>query len=85
MVLAKEIGDLNLFLEDRYIILTNVLYIPSMKRNLISISCILEQEYRISFEITEAFIFFKDIQVCFTILENDLYKLTNQRKFCLIY
>ena len=57
-----------------------------MKRNLISISCILEQMYRISFEINEAFVFYKGILVCSAILEDNLYKVkTNQSKFCLKY
>ncbi|TYK08480.1 gag/pol protein [Cucumis melo var. makuwa] len=59
MVSAKAVGDLKLFFNDRYIIFKNVLYAPQMKRNLISISCMLEQMYRISFEINEAFIFRK--------------------------
>ena len=50
-----------------------------MKRNLISISCILEQMYRISFEINEAFIFYKGIQVFYVIHENNLYKLRPTR------
>jgi len=51
MVSAKAVGDLKLFFNDRYIMLKNVLYAPQMKRNLISISCMLEHMYRISFEI----------------------------------
>ncbi|KAL0559430.1 hypothetical protein IC582_004040 [Cucumis melo] len=75
MVSAKAVGDLKLFFNDRYIMLKNVLYAPQMKRSLISISCMLEHMYRISFEINEAFIFRKSIHVCSAILENNLYKL----------
>ena len=46
-----------------------------MRRNLISISCIVEQMYKISFKINEAFIFYKGIQVCSVIHKNNLYKL----------
>ena len=45
------------------------------KKKLISISCILEQMYRLYFEINEAFIFYKDTLVCFAMLEDNLYKL----------
>ena len=75
MVSAEAVGDLKLYFGNRYIILKNVLYVPQMKRNLISISCILEQMYKISFEINEAFIFYKGIQICSDIHENNLYKL----------
>ena len=50
-----------------------------MGRNLISISCIFEQMYTISFEINETFIFYKGIQICSAILENKLYKLRPKR------
>ena len=79
MVSASAVGDLKLFFRDRYVILKNVLYVPQMKRNLISISCILEQMYRISFEINEAFVFYKGILVCSAILEDNLYKLRPTR------
>ncbi|KAL0546565.1 hypothetical protein IC582_016476 [Cucumis melo] len=79
MVSAKAVGDLKLFFNDRYIVLKNVLYAPQMKRNLISISCMLEHMYRISFEINEAFIFRKGIHICSAILENNLYKLRPTR------
>ena len=46
---------------------------------LISISCILEQMYRVYFEINEAFVFYKGILVCFVILEDNLYKLRPTR------
>ena len=75
MVLAEAMGDLKLYFGNRYIILKNVWYVPQTKRNLISISCILERMYIISFEINEAFIFYKGIQVCSAIHENNLYKL----------
>ena len=75
VVLAKAVGDLKLFFKDKYLLLTNVLYIPQMKRNLISISCILEHMYKIPFDINEALIFDIGIQICFAILENNLYTL----------
>ena len=74
VVSAEAVGDLKLFFEDRYLLLKNILYVPQMKRNLISISCILEHMYESS-EINEAFIFSKYIQICSSILENNLYKL----------
>ena len=35
--------------------------------------------YRISFEINEVFVFYKGIQVCYAILEDNLYKLRPTR------
>ena len=79
MVSAEAVGDLKLYFGNRYIILKNVLYVPQMKRNLISISCILEHMYKISFEINEAFNFYKGIKVCSATFENSLYKLRPTR------
>ena len=56
VVSARSFGNLRLFFEDRFIILDNVLFVPGLKRNLISISCLLEQLYKVSFEINEVFI-----------------------------
>ena len=46
-----------------------------MKRNLISISCLLEQLYKVSFEINEVFIRKRGIHICSAKLENNLYML----------
>ena len=46
-----------------------------MKRNLISISCLLEQLYKVSFEINEVFIYKRGILTCSAKLENNLYML----------
>ena len=76
---AEAVGDLKLFFGDKYLLLKNILYVLQMKRNLISISCILEHMYEVLFEIHEAFIFSKSIQICSAILENNLYKLRPSR------
>ena len=75
VVSARSIENLKLFFEDRVIILDNVLFVPGMKRNLISISCLLEQLYKVSFEINEVFICKRDIHICSAKLENNLYML----------
>ena len=72
VVSVEPVRDLKMFLEDRYLLLKNILYVPQIKRNLTSIPCILEHMYEISFEINETFIFSKGIQICSTILENNL-------------
>ena len=46
-----------------------------MKQNLISISCLLEQMYNVSFEINEAFISKKGIKICFAKLKYNLHML----------
>ena len=61
VVSTRSVGNLKLFFRDRFIILDNVLFVPGMKRNLISISCLLKQLYKVSFEINEVFIFKRDI------------------------
>ena len=63
-----------MFFGDRFIILDNVLFVLGMKRNLISISCLLEQLYKISFEINEVFIFKRGIHICSAKLENNMLK-----------
>ena len=75
VVSARSVGNLKLFFGDRFIILDNVLFVPGMKRNLISISCLLEQLYKVSFEINEVFICKRDIHICSAKLENNLYML----------
>ena len=75
VVSARSVGNLKLFFGDRFIILDNVLFVPRMKRNLIFISCLLEQWYKISFEINEVFIFKRGIHICSEKLENNLYML----------
>ena len=56
VVSARSVGNLKLCFGDRFIILDNLLFVPQMKRNLISISCLLEQLYKVYFEIREVFI-----------------------------
>ena len=75
VVSARSVGNLKLFFGDRFIILDNVLFVHGMKRNLISISCLLEQLYKISFQINEVFIFKRGIQIFSAKLENNLYML----------
>ena len=75
VVSARSVGNLKLFFGDRFIILDNVLFVPGIKRNIISISCLLQQLYKVSFEINEVFIFQRGIHICSAKLENNLYML----------
>ena len=75
VVSVRSVGNLKLFFGDRFIILDNVLFVPRIKRNLISISCLLEQLYRVYFEINELFICKRGIHICSAKLENNLYML----------
>lgn len=56
-------------------LLDNVYVVPMIKRNLISISCLLEQCNSISFWINEAFISKRGVDICSAKPENNLYVL----------
>ena len=72
IVSVRPVGNFKLFFGDRFIILDNVLFVPGIKRNLISISCLLEQLYKVCFEINEVFICKIGIHICSAKLENNL-------------
>nr|AMY96445.1 gag/pol protein [Momordica dioica] len=77
---AEAVGDLTLFFQDRYVMnLNNCYLVPLMKRNLISIACILEHIYTISFEVNEVFILCKGIQICHAPIVRGFYKLRPTR------
>ena len=78
VVSARSVGNLKFFFGDSFIILDNVLFVLEMKKNLILISCLLEQLYKVSFEINEVFIFKKGIHICSAKLENNLYMLKSR-------
>lgn len=69
VVSAEAVGEMQLCFRDRYNLLKDVLYVPRMKRNLISISRLMEQNYNVSFEINKVFIFKRNFHVCSAKLE----------------
>ena len=83
-VAAVAVGDVYLrFSSDRFLILKNVLLIPSFRRNLISVSKLSYDGYSISFN--DNCVIKKDgSYICRGIMENNLYTITstqfNQRK-----
>ena len=47
---AKSVGDVLLYFSDnRCLVLNNVLYVPSFRRNLISVSCLVNNGMNVSF------------------------------------
>ena len=50
MVLAEAVGEVHLFFDDfRSIVLKDCFYVPSFKRNLISVACLINDGYTVSF------------------------------------
>jgi hypothetical protein len=75
VISAIAVGSIRLNFQKSYVLLDNVFYVPDIKRNLISVSTLLEQLYYVSFESNKAIIYKNGIQLCSAKLENNLYVL----------
>lgn len=74
---VEAIGDLSLVLEGgHHLSLDDVLYVPSVKRNLISVSCLTERGFRVHFGHKECFIQFNDEIVGLALQQGNLYLLS---------
>ena len=53
LVLAEPVGDVHLYFNEfRFILLKNCFYVPNLKRNLISVACLIKDSYSVSFNKT---------------------------------
>ena len=74
---VEAVDDLSLELANGFIlILRDVLYVPSLQRNLISVSCLNNDSYDCHFENGKCEIKFNKECVGFAILQNELYLLS---------
>lgn len=86
VISASVLGDVKLFFRNKFFIVENLNIVPKIKRNLISISCLLKRMYSINFSLNEAFISKNGIHICIAKLENNLYVLRpNEEKVILNY
>jgi len=73
---AKSVGDVLLYFSDnRCLVLNNVLYVPSFRRNLISVSCLVNNGMNVSFE-KSVVIQKENAIVCTGRLQSGLYIIT---------
>jgi hypothetical protein len=73
---AEAIGDFNLTLHTGFTLkLTNVLYVPSMKRNLVSVSCLDDDGYHCTFGNGRCIIMYNNKEVGFALQEERLYSI----------
>ena len=77
VVSAVAVGGLWLCLHKSFILLENVYVVPHLKRNLISIKCLLEQTYSLTFNVNKVFIYKNGVEVCSAKLEDNLYVLSS--------
>ena len=75
VVSAKEGGDARLNFRNKFLVLNNVFFIPSFRRNLISVSMLHEQLFRISFINNEIVISRNGLDICHAKPKNGLYVL----------
>jgi hypothetical protein len=82
----EAIGDISLELADGFIILLrDVLFIPSLHRNLISVSRLDKDSYECYFAHGKYAIWFKDACVGTALLHNELYLLSLREKVHSVY
>ena len=73
VVLARAVVEVRLqFSNSYFIVLNNVYYIPNFRRNLISVSRLLEHNYSISFSNKDIIISRNGLNICSGILENNI-------------
>jgi hypothetical protein len=73
---VEAVGDISLELADGFtILLRDVLFVPSLHRNLISISHLDKDSYECYFAYGKCAIWFKDACVGIALLHNELYLL----------
>ncbi|KAL0556725.1 hypothetical protein IC582_005241 [Cucumis melo] len=75
VISARAVEDAKLFFENKFMFLENLYIVPKIKRNLVSISCLIEHMYSINFSMNEAFISKNGVYICSAKLENNLYVL----------
>ena len=75
IVSAKAVGVARLNFRNKFLVLNNVFFIPSFRRNLISVSMLHEQLFSISFINNEIVISRNGLEVCHAKPENGLYVL----------
>ena len=75
VVSAKAVGVARLNLRNKFLVLNNVFFIPGFRRNLISVSMLIEQLFSISFINNEIVISRNGLDFCHAKPENGLYVL----------
>ena len=75
IVSAKAVGVARLDFRNKFLVLNNVYFIPGFRRNLISISMLHEQLFRVSFYNNEIVISRNGLDICHAKPENGLYVL----------
>ena len=75
VISARVLGAVKLFFGNRFLFLENLCIVPKIKRNLVSISYLIEQLYSVIFSINEAFILKNGVRIWSGKLENNLYVL----------
>ena len=75
VISARSVGDVKLSIINRFMFLENLYIVPKIKRNLIYISCLIEQSYNVTFSLNDAFISMNGVHICSTKLEDNLYVL----------
>ena len=75
VISARAVGDAKLFFGNKFMFLENLYIVPKIKRNLVSVSCLIEHMYSINFSMNEAFIYKNGVHICSAKLENNLYVL----------
>jgi hypothetical protein len=73
---VEAVGDISLELVDGFmILLRDVLFVPSLHRNLISVSCLDKDSYECFFAHGKCAIWFKDACVGIALLHDEIYLL----------
>ncbi|KAL4033283.1 hypothetical protein IC575_006370 [Cucumis melo] len=75
VVSTIAVGGLRLCLQKSFLLLENVYVVSDLKRNLISVKCLLEQSYSLTFNVNKVFIYKNGVEICSAKLENNLYVL----------
>ena len=80
---VEAVGDISLELADGFtIFLRDVLFVPSLKRNLISVSRLDKEQYECYFGHGKCVIWCNNIHVGVAFLHNELYLLSLREKVC---
>ena len=73
-VAAVAVGVVTLYFEgDKFLVLDDCLYVPSVRRNLVSVSCLSCNRYSSIFNKDYIFIKYNDDIICRGMLSNNLY------------
>jgi hypothetical protein len=74
---VKAIGDLAIELDDGFVLnLNNVLFVPALRRNLISVSCLDDEDIHCHFEDGKCILKYDRIDVGLAIQQEKLYLLS---------